>query len=75
MGDTNRIICNGENNIVYLHGKNNQIKAKSGTKIIYSERNDEEKPTTVKTIQVDGTDVKADTWYLIENGELTECDK
>lgn len=73
--DSNRIICNGENNIVYLHGNNNKIKAKSGTTIIYSERKNEEKPTTVKTIQVDGTDVKVDTWYLIENGELTECDK
>lgn len=75
--DSNRIICNGFNNIVYLHGNNNKIKAKSGTKIIYSERNSEnnKQPTTVKTIQVDGTNIKPDTWYLIENGEMKECDK
>jgi len=73
--DSNRIICNGFNNIVYLHGNNNKIKAKSGTKIIYSERNDEEKLTTVKTIQVDGTNIKPDIWYFIENGEMKECDK
>lgn len=77
MSDSNRIICNGENNIVYLHGNNNQIKATVGTTIIYSERNNENEKqlTTVKTIQVDGTDIKPDTWYIIENGEIKECDK
>lgn len=77
MGDTNRIICNGENNIVYLHGKNNQIKATVGTTIICSERNNENEgqPTTIKTIHVDGTNIKPDRWYFIENGEIKECDK
>lgn len=77
VSDSNRIICNGENNVVYLYGKNNKVNAKSGTTIIYSERNNknEGQPTTVKTIYVDGTDIKADTWYIIENGEIKECDK
>ncbi len=75
VSDSNRIICNGENNVVYLYGENNKVKAKSGTTIIYSERNNEDKPTTVKTIHVDGTNIKADTWYIIENEEIKECDK
>lgn len=77
MSDSNRIICNGENNIVYLHGRDNKVKATVGTTIIYSEHNseNEKQPTKVKTIYVDGTDIKADTWYIIENGEIKECDK
>ena len=78
IGDTNRIICNGENNVVYLHGNNNnKIKATVGTTIIYSEGNkeNEKSPATVKTIYVDGTNIKPDTWYIIENGEIKECDK
>lgn len=77
MGGTNRIICNGENNIVYLHGNNNKIKAKSGATFIFSERNseDEKSPATVKTFYIDGINIKPDTWYIIENGEIKECDK
>lgn len=77
MGDRNIIICNGENNIVYLYGNTNKIKAKSGATFIFSERNSEEEksPATVKTFYVDGTNIKTDTWYIIENGEIKECDK
>lgn len=74
---TNRIICNGENNIVYLHGNNNKIKGVVGTTIIYSARNseNEKEPATVKTFYIDGINIKPDTWYIIENGEIKECDK
>ena len=77
MSDLNRIICNGENNIVYLHGRDNKVKATVGTTIIYLERNseNEKQPTKVKTIYVDGTNIKPNTWYIIENGEIKECDK
>lgn len=77
ISESNRIICNGENNIVYLYGNNNKIKGVVGTTIIYSERNseNEKEPATVKTIHVDGTNIKSDTWYIIENGEMKECDK
>jgi hypothetical protein len=77
ISETNRIICNGENNIVYLHGKYNSFKATIGTTIIYSERNseNENEATTVKTIYVDETNIKPDTWYNIGNGEIKECDK
>lgn len=74
---SNRIMCNGGNNIVYLYGNNNSIKATVGTTIIYSERNseNEKEPATVKTFYIDGINIKPDTWYIIENGEIKECDK
>lgn len=77
ISESNRIICNGKNNIVYLYGNDNNFKATVGTTIIYSERNseNEKEPATVKTIYVDGANVKPDTWYIIENGEIKECDK
>lgn len=77
ISESNRIICNGENNIAYLYGNNNSIKATVGTTIIYSERNseNEKEPATVKTFYIDGINIKPDTWYIIENGEIKECDK
>ena len=77
ISESNRIICNVENNIVYLYGNDNNFKATVGTTIIYSERNNENEKiaATVKTFYVDGTKIKPDTWYVIENGEIKECDK
>ena len=77
ISESNRIICNGKNNIAYLYGNNNSIKATVGTTIIYSERNseNEKEPATVKTFYIDGINIKPDTWYIIENGEIKECDK
>ena len=58
-------------------GKNSAAKAKAGSWITLSEWvYDEEKgrpiPKCVKTEYVDGTRIKADTWYKLIDGEFTE---
>ena len=58
-------------------GKDSAAKAKAGSWITLSEWvYDEEKgitiPKCVKTEYVDGTHIKADTWYKLIDGEFTE---
>ena len=58
-------------------GKESKAKAKVGSWITLTEWewNDDKKrrvPLCVKTEYVDGNNIKADTWYQLQNGEFVE---
>ena len=66
-----------EYSVIMCAGKKSAAKAKDGSWITLSEWvYDEEKgrtiPKCVKTEYVDGTRIKADTWYELIDGEFTE---
>ena len=72
-----KINSTGEYSVIMCAGKNSAAKAKAGSWITLSEWvYDEEKwrtiPKCVKTEYVDGTRIKADTWYKLIDGEFTE---
>ena len=76
-GDYAQINSTGEYSVIMCAGKNSAAKAKVGSWITLSEWvYDEEKgraiPKCVKTEYVDGTRIKADTWYKLIDGEFTE---
>ncbi len=76
-GDYAKINSTGEYSVIMCAGKNSAAKAKAGSWITLSEWvHDEEKgrtiPKCVKTEYVDGTRIKADTWYKLIDGEFTE---
>ena len=76
-GEIARINSTGEYSAIMCAGKKSEAKAKAGSWITLSEWvYDEEKgrtiPKCVKTEYVDGTRIKADTWYKLIDGEFTE---
>ena len=76
-GESAKINSTGEYSVIMCAGKDSAAKAKAGSWITLSEWvYDEEKgitiPKCVKTEYVDGTRIKADTWYKLIDGEFTE---
>ena len=76
-GDSAKINSTGEYSVIMCAGKNSAAKAEVGSWITLSEwvYNEEKRriiPKCVKTEYVDGTRIKADTWYKLIDGEFTE---
>ena len=76
-GDSAQINSTGEYSVIMCAGRNSAAKAKAGSWITLSEWvYDEDKgrtiPKCVKTEYVDGTRIKADTWYKLIDGKFTE---
>ena len=77
-GDDARIKCEADHAVVVCAGKRAKIKAHKGTWITlaeYGEFDGEGYPCIcVKSAQIDGETLKADTWYTLKNGEFVEAD-
>ena len=76
-GDSAKINSIGEYSVIMCAGKNSAAKAKAGSWItlsewVYNEEKGRTIPKCVKTEYVDGTRIKADTWYKLIDGEFTE---
>lgn len=76
-GDNAQIDSTGEDSVIMCAGSNSMAKAKAGSWITLSEwkwNNEKSRyvPTCVKTEYVDGENIKADTWYLLQKGEFIE---
>lgn len=76
-GDSAKIDSTGEDSVIMCAGKESKAKAKVGSWITLAEWkwNDDKKrrvPLCVKTEYVDGNNIKADTWYQLQNGEFVE---
>lgn len=79
-GDSAKIESTGEHSVVMAAGYNSIAKAKIGSWITLAEwKKDHEdgkwKPICVKTEQVDGERIKADTFYKLVNGEFKEVEE
>ena len=76
-GDSAQIGSSGENAVIMCAGNESVVKAKKGSWITLSEWkmiDDIYTPVCVKTEQVDGERIKADTYYKLQNGEFTEIE-
>ena len=77
-GDYAKIDSTGEDSVICCAGYNSAVKAKVGSWItlaewVYSNEKDRYIPKCVKTEYVDGTRLKADTWYQLKDGEFVEA--
>lgn len=76
-GDCAKIGSSGKYAVVCCAGHGSIVKAKKGSWITLSEWEYDEQeeayiPVCVKTVQVDGDKIKADTFYKLENCEFVE---
>ena len=76
-GDYAQIDSTGEDSVIMCAGNNSKAKAKIGSWITLAEwkwSNEKNRyvPVCVKTEYVDGENIKADTWYKLENGKFVE---
>ena len=79
-GDSAKIDSTGEDSVIMCSGNSSIAKAKVGSWITLAEWkwSDEKKrdvPACVKTEYVDGKNIKADTWYQLENGKFVEVNE
>ena len=72
-GDRAKLEITGQNSVAANIGVNGKIKAAKGTWITLAEYDDNYICVCVKSAKVDGELIKADTWYMLKNGEFTEC--
>ena len=72
-GDSAQIDITGNDTVACGIGKNTIIKGKLGTWITLAEYNQDNKPICVKSAQIDGKSLKEDVYYILLNGEFTEC--
>ena len=75
-GDAAKIKCEADHAVVVCGGKRGRINAPVGTWITLAEYGDydgEGYPCIcVKSAQIDGETIKADTWYTLKGGEFVE---
>ena len=79
-GDYAQIDSTGEDSVIMCAGNNSKAKAKIGSWITLAEwkwSNEKNRyvPVCVKTEYVDGENLKADTWYKLENGKFVEVNE
>ena len=68
----------GKKGLSVAIGSNVRVKGGIGAVLVIAEENENENDYSVKefaTAIVDGNDIKADTWYKLENGKLVEADE
>ena len=79
-GDYAKIDSTGEDSVIMCAGNKSKAKAKIGSWITLAEwkwSNEKNRyvPVCVKTEYVDGENIKADTWYKLENGKFVEVNE
>ena len=66
----------GKNGLSVARGNNVMVRGGLGAiLVIVEEKSDNYDIQDWRAVIVDGKDVKADTWYRLENGELIECNE
>ena len=67
--------ASGENGLSVARGNNVRVKGGHGAILVIAEESKNSYGIeSWKAVVVDGTEVKANTWYCLENGELKECE-
>ena len=79
-GDYAQIDSTGEDSVIMCAGNSSIAKAKVGSWITLAEwkwsyEKKRNVPVCVKTEYVDGENIKADTWYQLENGKFIEVNE
>ncbi len=76
-GNYSKLASSGKHSVICCTGNNCKAKAKKGSWITLAEwrlKDDKYFPKCVKTEFVDGERIKADVWYMLKDGEFTECE-
>jgi len=71
-GDNSQLAASGENSICVAIGPDSFVKGIKGTWITLVEYDDEGKISCVKSAQIDGIKLKADTYYKLKNKRFVE---
>ena len=67
--------ASGKNGLSVARGNNVKVKGGLGAILVIVEENENKYGIKEwKAVEVDGEKIKADTWYQLLNGELTECE-
>ena len=79
-GGSAKIDSTGEDSVIMCAGNSSIAKAKVGSWITlaeweWSDDKNRNVPVCVKTEYVDGENIKADTWYQLENGKFVEVNE
>lgn len=65
--------CTGENGLSVARGNNVRVRGGMGAILVIAEENEDNyNIASWKAVVVDGVNVKPDTWYKLQNGELVE---
>ena len=72
-GDSAQIDITGDYTIACAIGNHSIVKGKIGTWITLAEFNEDNKPICVKSAQIDGIELKEDTYYILQNKQFKEC--
>ena len=67
--------ADGDQCIAVAWGEESRARGKLGTYIVVSERDDDGNIIDVKIVRVDGEAVKENTWYTLQNGEISEVEE
>lgn len=70
-GHWGRVETTGENCVMVCTGRACHARGKVGNWIVLTDWADDGHPTVISA-RIDGTTIKADTWYHVENGQLRE---
>lgn len=74
-GDSAKIGSSGKNAVIATIGIGSIAKAKKGSWIVLAEYDQDGKPLAVVSKQVDGKEIKEDTFYWLHNGEFEEVNE
>ena len=67
--------ADGDQCIAVAWGEESRARGKLGTYIVVSERDDDGNISDAKIVRVDGEAVKENTWYTLQNGEISEVEE
>ena len=71
-GNYSAASVSGKGSVAIVTGCRSRAKANIGSAIVICERNDNYNLINIKAAIVDGAEIKADTWYTLENGVFVE---
>ena len=77
-GNSAQLASNGKDSVVMSAGIDGKVKAAVGNWIAIAEwkmKDSHFAPVGIVSAQVDGEKVKADTWYMVKNGQLVEAEE
>ncbi len=72
-GDWSATTVEGKESIAVVTGYESKAKGSLGCWLVLTERDGNWHILGVKAVKVDGEYVKPDQWYMLKNGEITEC--
>ena len=71
-GNYSAASVSGKGSVAIVTGCRSRAKANIGSAIVICERDDNYNLINIKAAIVDGAEIKADTWYTLENGVFVE---